>query len=139
MLRVVSDADGGNTGGSASPILNNVVPSHTHSFSTGNQSADHFHSGNTGNVSANHVHQFIADAVGAAGNDNPDRPKWNVKQFNNYGGRGKNTELISANHFHSFSTGFVSDNHSHSGTTDNGSSQTDWSPRYINMILCSKN
>lgn len=40
-----------------------------------------------------HVHFFQADAVGAAGNDNPDRPKWNVKQAGNYGFRGRNTEV----------------------------------------------
>jgi hypothetical protein len=40
MLRVVSTGGGG-TGGSADPTFNNVVPSHTHSFSTGNVSSGH--------------------------------------------------------------------------------------------------
>ena len=36
-------------------------------------------------------------------------------------------------------SGGTSANHYHSGTTDNGSSQTNWEPRYINMIICQKN
>jgi len=30
-------------------------------------------------------------------------------------------------------------NHSHSGGTDGGSSQQNWSPRYVNLIICQKN
>ena len=55
MLRVVNTAGNG-IGGSHSPILNNVVPSHTHGMTTGNQSADHTHSATTGTVSADHSH-----------------------------------------------------------------------------------
>ncbi len=40
MLRVVS-SDGGGHGGVHSPVINNVVAAHTHSFTTGNISADH--------------------------------------------------------------------------------------------------
>lgn len=36
-------------------------------------------------------------------------------------------------------TGGAGSNHTHSGSTDGGSSQTAWQPRYINMILCVKN
>ena len=134
MLRVVGDGTGGSFGGSASPILNNVVPSHTHSFGTGNQSADHTHTFSTGNVSSDHNHLYTASNNG------------NIPRINGIFSPGVNsgvftagTGSMSANHFHSGTTANMSNSHSHSGTTDNGSSQTNWSPRYINMILCSKN
>lgn len=131
MLRVVSGSGGG-VGGTASPILNNVVPSHTHSFNTGNVSANHTHSGNTGNQSGNHVHSYTrypnVIQRGSGGNNVVNNPTANA-----------NTGGISANHFHGFTTGGISANHTHSGSTDNGSSRTNWAPRYINMILCSKN
>jgi hypothetical protein len=130
MLRVVSTGGGG-TGGSASPILNNVVPAHTHSFSTGGISENHFHSGTTGTVSSDHQHFYVSSRLGAARNDSPlDDYLYQQGAF---------TGGITANHVHGFNTGFVSANHIHSGSTDNGSSQTNWTPRYIDMILCSKN
>jgi hypothetical protein len=130
MLRVISSGSGGGVGGSASPILNNVVPAHTHGFTTGGISANHTHSGNTGNVSSDHVHEsrngtFTNRAGAATAN-----ATWTTT--GNSGG-------ISANHFHGFTTGNVSSDHAHSGSTDNGSSQTNWAPRYIDMLLCSKN
>ena len=136
MLRVVNTAGGG-TGGSASPILMNVVPSHTHAFTTGGQSANHTHSGNTGAMSANNTHdhgpnpglQFFyinGPERLAGGNDLP---------FT----RANTTSTVDINHTHSFTTGGVSTDHNHSGTTDNGSSQTNWTPRYIDMIICTKN
>jgi hypothetical protein len=131
MLRVVSGGGGGGIGGSASPILNNVVPSHTHSFSTGNQSANHIHGFSTGNVSSDHQHYYISSQLGACRNDSP-RDDYLYQQ-------GQFTGGITANHFHSGATDGNNASHFHSGTTDNGSSQTNWSPRYINMILCSKN
>ena len=139
LLRVVSSAGGG-TGGSASPILNNTVPSHTHGFSTGNVSSDHSHSGNTGNVSADHSHYFDDYYYAENWGEN-----WGWGGSNHGGdwdnrgwGRGGNTNGVNANHYHGFSTGGSSANHTHSGTTDNGSSQTNWQPRYIDVILCNK-
>lgn len=129
MLRVVSTG-GGTVGGSSSPILNNVVPSHTHSFTTGGISADHSHSGTTGGVSANHVH-FHLRALYSFTRENGGR-------FTTTATFAANTSGISQNHVHGFGTGGVSSNHSHSGTTDNGSSGTNWAPRYVDMILCSK-
>ena len=130
MLRVVSTG-GGTVGGSSSPILNNVVPAHTHSFTTGGISANHGHTGTTNIQSNNHIHFY---------ND----PRLQFEREN--GGQvaatstyGAGTSGISENHVHGFGTGGVSSNHSHSGTTDNGSSGTNWSPRYVDMILCSKN
>lgn len=105
MLRVVSTAGGG-VGGSSSPILNNVVPAHTHGFVTGTESADHVH-------------------------DNMYRPSGSIISGANFqGGSG-----------YGYTTGVAgrSAAHTHSGTTDNGSSQTNWAPRYIDMIICMKN
>jgi hypothetical protein len=143
MLRTISTGTGAVIGGSASPILNNVVPSHTHGFSTGGVNTDHSHSGNTGNVSVDHDHQ------------NPNYAKTIQLGYPNSGwgnqlfigavivhGRGTgqlSTGGFSANHTHGFSTGGVSVDHSHSGATDNGSSQTNWEPRYVDLLLCSKN
>lgn len=163
MLRVVNTAGAG-VGGSHSPILNNVVPSHTHNFTSGGQSNDHTHSGNTGTESAGHTHTFGAQTGGQSANHSHGyyRVYENSGQrFTDHSGQDTNegwvwentggasndhshyvsgtTSNISANHYHGFSTGGVSANHTHSGTTDNGSSQTNWTPRYIDMILCSKN
>jgi hypothetical protein len=136
MLRVVSsDGDWFGTGGSASPILNNVVPAHTHSFTTGGHSVDHSHSGNTGFVSNDHAHGGAAQ-IGPVRTLGSQTSEGNSRYVNLNSG---NTGDATANHFHGFGTGGVSTDHSHSGTTDNGSSQTNWAPRYIDMILCSKN
>lgn len=162
MLRVVNTAGAG-TGGSASPILNNVVPSHTHGYSgnTGGQSADHAHytSGNTGAMSANntHNHTGTTDGVGDhshyggsgassgpyggwdSGSSNQVHPTWPAGAHSHT----FTTNTRDLNHTHSWGnwSGGVNSNHTHgfSGTTDNGSSQTNWAPRYIDMILCSKN
>ena len=118
MLRVVNTTGNG-VGGSASPILNNTVPAHTHGFSTGGQSANHVH------YDSGHSHYDNGASV-------------------TYGGPGGTTNYSNFNgaHYTSASTanlgGFSAD-HSHSGSTDNGSSQTNWAPRYIDMIICAKN
>lgn len=147
MLRVVNTA-GGAVGGSHSPILNNVVPAHTHGFGTGGASADHSHSGNTGTESANHTHgindpghSHIVQAgansvtVGAGGSYwMPAAASWTDAR-----GTGIWTGIESVAHYHGFSTGGMSVNHEHSGTTDNGSSQTNWTPKYIDMIIAARN
>jgi hypothetical protein len=138
MLRVVSSGGGG-TGGSASPILNNVVPSHTHSFTTGgfNNDINHLHGGNTGFVSSDHQHDVVIefDQSGGAGFPKP------TPGGTRYPATTIRSNGILQNHFHGFVTGPADRdlNHTHSGSTDNGSSQTNWAPRYIDMILCSKN
>jgi len=139
MLRVINSGNGGGVGGSASPILNNVVPSHTHGFNTGGHSADHSHGGNTGNVSSDHVHNtavsgftdIIASGSGTPFNSDTSRT---TTRRTSQGSSG-----FTANHFHGFGTGGVSANHTHGGGTDNGSSQTNWAPRYVDNLLCSKN
>lgn len=141
MLRVVKTAGGG-VAGTHSPILNNVVPSHTHGFTTGNVSHDHAHyvSGSTSG-SGNHSHEggtgveSLAAAFGRSGNGTGYR----MSLVGNW----QNLPYTSANgdHSHSLSawTGGINSNHTHSGSTDNGSSQTNWQPRYIDLIICTKN
>jgi hypothetical protein len=114
MLRVVSSAGNG-VGGSSDPTLNNTVPSHTHGFSTGGQSANHVH------YDAGHNHGYGPVAFTFAGGNNT--------QLSMNGGAVTGNANIGGN----------SVDHYHSGSTDNGSSQTNWTPRYINMIICSKN
>lgn len=140
MLRVVNTTGGG-SGGSHSPILNNVVPSHTHGFTTGLQSADHGHSGSTGGVSADHAHatlhvtNYHPFGLSSIGGTSPGIIATNAYSEIQW----ESTSGANANHVHGFSTGGVSANHSHSGSTDNGSSQTNWTPRYVDLIMCTKN
>lgn len=121
MLRVVKTAGNG-VAGTHSPILNNVVPSHTHGFTTGNVSADHTHYINDPGHS--HTYALGQPAIG------PGASIGNTL----YG----NTGPITASTTGVWSAG-ISANHTHSGGTDNGSSQTNWAPRYIDLIICSKN
>lgn len=158
MLRVVTTAGAG-TGGTASPILNNVVPAHTHGYSgnTGGQSADHAHytSGTTGTMNQNWAHSHSG---GDYGHNHTDTSVTGGGSVNFNGGGWANLtgstttstgyaniyiNATDINHSHNWGnwSGGVNSNHTHtfSGTTDNGSSQTNWAPRYIDMILCSKN
>ena len=118
MLRVVNTAGNG-IGGTASPILNNTVPSHTHGFSTGYVSADHVH------YDSGHTHSFVWKSVTGgttAGGDPNSIVNVTVSTGTGYA-----------------QIGGASANHVHSGGTDNGSSQTNWTPRYIDLIICAKN
>lgn len=132
MLRVVKTAGAG-VGGSHSPIINNVVPEHTHAFTTGNETVAHSHSGSTGLENASHSHYYTAPnspasfSAGAA-------YAFSATQ----GGYTAATGTQTANHAHAFTTGTQSANHTHSGSTDTGSSKTNWEPRYIDIIICTK-
>lgn len=138
MLRVINGSGGGGTGGSSDPTLNNVVPSHTHSFETGTVSSDHAHTGVT-DVAGGHNHTTARGDV--AVNDNARGVYGKGSGGGGLGGIGEDRFLINdvGNHNHNFATSGITANHIHYGSTDNGSSQTNWSPRYINIILCSKN
>jgi len=114
MLRVVNTAGNG-VGGTASPILNDTVPSHTHGFSTGGQSDSHVHY-DSGHQHSSGFAQYYSGDIGYYG----------------YTGYGGNTGTGYA------AIGYTSNDHSHSGSTDNGSSHTNWVPRYIDMIICAK-
>lgn len=184
MLRVVNGSGGG-TGGSASPILMNVVPAHYHAYAgtSSIESANHSHtySGTSSGESAGHTHGGTTGAGSAhshgvsdpghthtlkgwAAND-VNFGTYNVSTDDQYGGptaangidgnytgisinnesahtHAFTTGAQSANHTHSYSgtSSGVSANHTHSysGNTDNGSSQTNWAPKYLNLIICQK-
>lgn len=117
MLRVVYTAGGG-VGGSADPTLNNTVPYHTHGFTTGGASSDHTH------IDSGHQHSFSALTSGGTGEYNP-------------GGSGQNNPAALTT-ISRAALGNMTANHTHSGGTDGGSSQTNWAPRYIDLIICAK-
>ena len=119
MMRIVSGIGGG-SGGTNSPILNNVVPSHTHGFTTGGVSANHTH------YDSGHTHGYVQNYLSTGGTTAGGDP-------NSVGNVTVSTDVGYA------SIGYMSADHSHSGSTDNGSSQTNWTPQYIDNILCSKN
>lgn len=157
MLRVVNSTGAG-VGGTASPILMDVVPSHTHTYSatTGGQSQSHTHgvSATTGAMSANashnhsggdsgHTHSYPIGPSGTfdnsvAGTAGPQGSYSTGTGYANIYINSTNTD-----HTHSFSTtsGAASVDHTHnvSGTTATNGSSSNWTPRYIDMILCSKN
>jgi len=146
MLRVVKTAGAG-VGGSHSPILNDVVPSHTHVVTVGNQSADHSHGFSTGGMSADHIHYIGSHShSGTLPAGSPGGPSWGLSQiyyqydigFGTAGSGDLGTSGSTANHTHSGNTGGASASHTHSATTDNGSSSTNWTPRYVDLIICQK-
>lgn len=120
MLRVVKTAGAG-VGGSHSPILNNVVPSHTHGFTTGNVSADHGH----GVGDPGHDHGVRGGQPGLGGGTYVGDAQYGFYSRTSSSATG-------------IWLGGISANHTHSGSTDNGSSQTNWTPRYADLIICSK-
>ena len=122
MMRIVSGTGGG-SGGTNSPILNNVVPSHTHGFTTVGVSANHTH------YDSGHTHNY-------------DHGMQNISNY--FSGGSYQGFAIGPIGTYTTTTGYasigyMSADHSHSGSTDNGSSQTNWTPQYIDNILCSKN
>ena len=116
MLRVVNTAGNG-VGGSASPILNNTVPSHTHIF-TGTALAAHTHT-DAGHVHSDPGHQVIRGSPGG------------TTSFQDWTGShntGTGHAVISSN-----SAGTPA------GTNAVNASAANWAPRYIDMIICAKN
>lgn len=140
MLRVVAGAGGGQ-GGTHSPILCNVVPAHTHGLNINAADPAHQHTFTTtwqgggsfptilgddssagepmGSFSRGGL---INDGSGAASN-----PPW----------RSQYVDMVA--HNHTGTTDWSGAYHSHSGNTDNGSSSTNWTPKYIDLIICVKN
>lgn len=123
MLRVVTSG-GGSIGGSHDPILNNLVPFHTHGFTTGymNQNATHSHS--VYDPTHQHYVSSGAQASSSIRYETSGAAFWNG-QYTSFNPTGIGIYAADTNH-------------THSGTTDGGSSQTSWQPRFINMILCTK-
>ena len=130
MLRVVSTA-GGNSGGSMSPILNNIVPSHTHSFTSDPVSVDHTHTILTDTAAA-HTHSYYLNASAASAQAG--------------GGVSANTGIAASAtgsagaHSHAGNTDSVSNTvHTHTGTTQVNGSASNWTPFYLDTIVCTKN
>ena len=123
MLRVVNTAGNG-VGGSADPTVNSIVPYHTHTFTTGYMSADHSHG--IGDPSHAHSDQGTRVVRGSPSG---------TTQFQDWDGGTHGTYAATTGIW----TGGVSANHNHTGSTDSNSNQGNWTPRYINMIICSKN
>ena len=101
----------GETGGSKDA----VVVAHTHTGTTGTQSADHTHSGTTGSAGS-HNHTFAAGG-GSSG------PQSYISIDTNYTTNFPTSTV--GDHIHTITTGGVSANHTHSITTNStGSSGT---------------
>ena len=126
MLRVVSSSGNG-VGGSADPILNSTVPYHTHTFTTSTETAAHSH-GDFG-----HSHTMTFNRTSKSGNATAymvTDPTYgeNLNGSATYGTSTGNANLANENALHQ-----------HTGGTDSNSNQGNWAPRYIDMIICSKN
>jgi hypothetical protein len=127
MMRVVP-SNGSETGGVHNPVYNDVVPWHTHGFTTGTVSSDHSH-----HVSdPGHTHgggMMVGNFTYAGGNqyleEGHDSPNYARSWM----------DAAASN----ITLGGISANHTHSGSTDGGSSQTAWQPRYLNLIIIYKN
>ncbi|TDK65966.1 phage tail protein [Sapientia aquatica] len=149
MLKVVHGG-GGDTGGYHDPVVNNVVPAHTHWFRTGHVSNDHTHGiGDPGHshgvYDPGHDHQFglptSSDYYTGYGANyvytvGPPRQFVNGMTGRKIGSTQTGIGIIG--NTTGIWTGGISSNHTHDGATDNGSSQTNWEPRYINLIICQK-
>lgn len=121
MLYIVSGTGGG-SGGVQSPLTMNVVPYHTHGFSTSLESAAHSHYVNDPGHSHTYSMKFITGGTTAGGDPN------------NLGTRDWTTSTAATGIYLNNQNA----NHYHTGGTDGGSSQTNWSPRYLSNIMCYK-
>lgn len=137
MLRVVA-SPGGGTGGSHSPVLNNVVPGHTHTASASGQTANHAHNYSSSAAGGGAFPTILGDSTfdpigafsrGGLLDDNAGaatNPPWRSQYIN------------VADHVHYGTTDPATGDHAHVITV-NANSGTDWMPRYIDLILCTKN
>lgn len=135
MLRVVKTA-GGSVAGSHSPILNNVVPSHTHTVYVSDTNTDHTHNLTT-SYAGEHSHSYTIRIPVF------DQNGWNQAYTAVAGSYSDvaTTTGAAGGHTHTGTTASKNSNvtHAHSASTDGGSSSTNWTPRYVDMIICSKN
>lgn len=122
----------GATGGSRDAI----VVSHTHTATTGNQSANHTHSGTTADA-GEHSHNLTLNNTTGDG-VSTQVPKWSA--LNSPTTTSTATTSSAGNHSHSFTTGGVSSDHTHAVTVNStGSSGTNANlPPYAAMLLIIK-
>ena len=129
MLRVVAGAGGG-SGGSTSPILNNIVSAHSHVFTSGADSVPHTHS-LTLDAVPGHTHTVQVSPsttlVTAGGTAVTSASSANT------------TTASSGGHTPTGTIGSESTTHTHSGTTDANPSAANWTPFYLDTIVCTKN
>ena len=120
MMTITSGA-GGSYGGNMSPInmTSSQVPNHTHTFTSGVESATHTHH------DSGHQHTFAGAYANSMGSGNA----WPGADTNATG----TTNVGYAN------LGTETAQHTHSGTTDSNGGVTAWTPQYATFILCSKN
>lgn len=116
-LMVIKETRGGGYGGYDSPTYNSRIPSHTHTFTTGNQSATHRH--NVVLLYARSVRQgdghYLSDGL--------------VVPSGPVGSHGATT-------YRSNTEGSY---HVHTGTTQGPNGQVGaWNARYLNVIMCRK-
>ena len=149
MLRIINNTTVTNwgtgvvsTGGIHDPILMNVVPAHTHSGSTVSVDLSHAHDVNlnTGTESVFHNHAFErptrkTDADRGTGGNS----LYSLDETEN-GTTSQQNQL----HVHNVSgttSGMKNAQnqlHGHGFSTDVGSSNTNWQPKYLDAILCYK-
>ena len=127
MLRVVNGVGTG-VGGSFDPTYNNVVPTHQHPFTTGNESANHLH------ADAGHQHDYFYK-IPESGNDGSG---YAVAGILTPGQRTYRAGVWEKTNYAYAAIGYISANHKHSGATDPNYSPAVWYPRYNNVIICQK-
>ncbi len=153
-MRIVATATaGGTSGGTDDPVLNDKVPSHTHSFSTvsGGESADHSHyfSAVSGYMNQNASHSHSVNDPGHTHSGSvlvagPGFAGGGAAALGSIGGAYTGISLNASNtdHVHSVvgNTGGRSAAHTHSvsGATVANGSAANWVPRYVDMILCTR-
>jgi len=115
--------DGGRSLGSAQSSAN---LSHTHTGTTGNQSADHTHSGTT-STAGSHDHNTNAQNVGSGSSAGG-------LYSASAGGSFRRTDFA-GDHTHTITTGGASANHTHSFTTAS-SGGTEARPRNVAWLAC---
>jgi microcystin-dependent protein len=129
------------TGGDETVALTTAnMAAHTHSGTTGNQSADHTHSGTTSGGSTSHTHSVTVTGIGghthdftavqdrtlvlrdtgSTGTYQANIPASEATTFGGSHGHTASTGNASSDHTHTVTTGGVSANHTHNFTTDNG-------------------
>ena len=140
MLRVVKTAGAG-TAGTHSPILNDKVASHTHGFTTGYENANHYHAGPShshGVTDPTHSHTISVPMGGGSTTADPTYAMGATLgpyayQYANAAATGISIDAAGTGN-----TGIENTVHAHLGTTDPNTGPVNWSPRYIDMIICSK-
>ena len=145
MVRVVKTTDdGGSSGGSDNPILNNKVPVHQHNVSATTSNDTHNHGMNGAGA---HSHSMNFQRQRYAGGDNEAFDAGN--DYTNWSSSvGDHTHAIhndSHNHtcgVYSHSHAIYSDTHNHTFNVSSGNplnaTTGNWTPRYMNMIMCTK-